>query len=793
MNGIIIDKQQLTCYILKRTMKKTLLLFFLLFFAGTIFAQEKHTISGYVKNSEGEELIGATIYVKPLSSGTITNVYGFYSLTLPEGNYELEYTYLGFKPKLIEIDLKKNTSLNVTLDQQSKEIEEVTISAKRKNENVKTVEMSTVKLQTKQIKRIPALMGETDVIKAIQLLPGVQSPGEGSSGFNVRGGSVDQNLILLDEATVYNASHLMGFFSVFNNDAINDLKLYKGDIPARYGGRLSSLLDIRMKEGNRKKIHGTGGIGTISSRLTLEGPIFTEDASFVLSGRRSYADLFLLFSKDEDLRKNKLYFYDLNTKLNYRINQKNRLFLSGYFGRDVFDYDDLFGFNWGNTTGTLRWNHLFSEQVFSNFSLIISDYDYELGETSTASGFLWTSNLIDIKLKADFNYYPNPSNTIKFGVGATYHHFNPGYARGLGDSTMYNSLQMPTSNAMEYVAYISNEQKITDNFSLNYGLRGTVFQNMGATTVYNFDGEYNTIDSTKYKKGEIFNTFFGLEPRLSLRYSLTEKASVKASYSRTKQYLHLASNSTAGSPLDVWLPASPNIEPQLANQYAIGYFRNFFDDKLEASMEVYYKKMDNQIDFKDHAEILLNPELEGEFRIGEATSYGLELMLRKQIGDLTGWISYTYSKTERLIPEINNGKAYPASYDRPHNIAMVGNYDITKKWSLAANWIYTSGAPVTFPTGRYEYQGMIVPIYSGRNEYRMEPYHRLDISINYKTKEESSKGFRSEINLSVYNVYNRKNAWMINFSQDEENPSVTIAEKIYLFPIIPSITYNFYF
>ena len=765
----------------------TIIFFILLPFMGA--AQEKYTISGYVNSPEGEELIGATIQVKSLSTGTITNVYGFYSLTLPAGKYILNYTYLGYKPHQEQVELFKNQKLNIALKRETKEIEEVKITAKKKNEHVQKVEMSSVKLQKQQIKRIPALMGETDIIKAIQLLPGVQSPGEGSSGFNVRGGSVDQNLILLDEATVYNASHLMGFFSVFNNDAINDLKLYKGDIPARYGGRLSSLLDIRMKEGNKNKLSGTGGIGTISSRLTLEGPIFTKDASFVLSGRRSYADIFLMFSSDEELRKNQLYFYDLNTKLNYRINEKNRLFLSGYFGRDVFNYDDFFGFNWGNKTGTLRWNHLFSDKVFSNFSIILSDYDYELGEQQ----FMWTSNLIDIKFKADFNYYPNPNNTIKFGIGATYHHFNPGHAKGLGDSTMFNSIQMPTSNAMEYVAYISNEHSLTNNLSLNYGLRGTVFQNMGATTVYNFDENYNTIDSTKYKKGEVFNNFFGLEPRLSLRYSLGEKSSLKASYSRTKQYLHLASNSTAGSPLDIWIPASPNIEPQIANQYAVGYFRNFLDNKVEASFEVYYKEMQNQIDFKDHAEILLNPELEGEFRIGEATSYGLEFMLRKQLGDLTGWISYTYSKTERKIPEINNGKAYPASYDRPHNLALVANYDITDKWSFAANWIYTSGMPVTFPTGRYEYEGLVVPIYSGRNEYRMDPYHRLDLSLNYKTKPERTKGFRSEINLSVYNVYNRKNAWMISFYQDEEDPTITKAEKVYLFPIIPSITYNFYF
>jgi len=775
-------------------MKRLSILLTLIFITLFSFSQKKYTISGFVKDEAGEELIGATIYIQNLKTGTVTNVYGFYSITLIAGDYKVDYSYMGYEIRTKEINLNQNISLNITLTEASKSIDEVVITAERKNENVAKTEMSTIKLQAKDIKKIPALFGEIDVIKAIQLLPGIQSTGEGFSGFNVRGGSPDQNLILFDEATVYNASHLMGFFSVFNNDAIKDVKLYKGDIPAQYGGRLSSLLDIRMKEGNQKKIQATGGIGTISSRLTLEGPIIEDKWSVLVAGRRTYVDLMLLLSSDDAVKSNKLYFYDLNLKTNYRISDKDRIYISGYFGRDVLKFGDMFGFDWGNYTLTTRWNHLFTEKLFSNFSFIYSKYDYIMESGTSSSGFIWTSNLEDFKLKADFNYYPNPNNTIKFGLEAIHHHFNPGFARGTGDSTaMYNSLKMPESNALEYAIYLSNEHKLTQSLTLNYGLRGSIFQNMGEATVYNFDDSYQKIDSTTYKSWDIFNTFYGLEPRLSLNYTINQRSSVKASYSRTKQYVHLASNSTAGSPLDVWLPSSPNIDPQLANQAAIGYFRNFFNDAYETSVEVYYKDMDNQIDFKDHADLMLNPELEGEFRVGDAWSYGAEFFIRKQQGRFTGWISYTLSKALRKIPEINSGKVYSSSYDRPHNLAIVGSYDLRKRWNIAATWVYATGSPVTFPTGRYEQGNMIIPIYSDRNSYRMPDYHRMDLSITLKSKEKPNKRLRSELNVSIYNIYNRHNAWMIYFGPDEDNPTVTKADKVYVFPIIPSLTWNFYF
>ena len=775
-------------------MKRSLIFSAIIFFALQSFAQNKYTLSGFIKDEAGEELIGATIYIPKLKVGSVTNVYGFYSITIPEGQYEFDYSYVGYKTEEKDINLNKNISLNITLTEETKSIEEVIVTAERKNDNVVKTEMSTVKLQAKEIKKIPALMGEVDVIKAIQLLPGIQSTGEGFSGFNVRGGSPDQNLILFDEATVYNASHLMGFFSVFNNDAIKDLKIYKGDIPAEYGGRLSSMLDIRMKEGNQKNLEATGGIGTISSRLTLEGPIIKDKWSVLVAGRRTYADLFLLFSQDEAIRSNKLYFYDLNLKTNYRINDKDRIFVSGYFGRDVFKFGDIYGFDWGNLTFTSRWNHLFSDQLFSNFSVIYSNYDYKMESGQENSGFKWTSNLKDIKVRADLTYYPNTRNTIKFGGEAIYHHFNPGFARGTGDENItYNSLKMPESNAMEYALYLSNEHKLTPKLTMNYGIRSSIFQNMGESTVYNFDENYQKIDSTTYEKWDIYNTFYGLEPRVSLNYSVNAKSSIKASYSRTKQYLHLASNSTAGSPLDVWLPSSPNIEPQLANQVAVGYFRNFFDDVIETSIEFYYKDMDNQIDFKDHADLMLNPELEGEFRFGDAWSYGMELLLRKQEGKFTGWISYTLSKAKRKFPDINKGKVYASVYDKPHNISLVGSYELSPRLNISATWVYATGAPVTFPSGKYTYENIAVPIYTERNGYRMPDYHRMDLSITLKSKEKPNKRFNSDLNLSIYNVYNRHNAWMIYFGEDENDPNITVAEKVYVFPIIPSITWNFYF
>lgn len=755
---------------------------------------EKFTISGYVLDAEsGEELIGSSILIKELGTGAVTNLYGFYSLTLPAGNYTLVYSYIGFQPMTKTVTLQGDQTITVEMATNAHAIQEVVITGEKEDANVQSVEMSVVKMNMETIKKIPALMGEVDVIKAIQLMPGVSTIGEGTSGFYVRGGGVDQNMILLDEAPVYNASHLLGFFSVFNADAIRDVQLYKGGIPAEYGGRLSSVLDIRMKNGNNKKTSLTGGIGTISSRLTAEGPLVKNKGSFLVSGRRTYADLFLKLSKDKERRQTQLFFYDLNTKANYKINDKNRLFLSGYFGRDTFKAGSDFKISWGNATGTVRWNHLFSDRLFSNFTFIYSDFDYSLGAPEGTEAFEWKSKIRDYGAKLDFNYYLTPNVTLKYGAASTYHRFSPGTAKGLGDETIFTELKQDDYNALEHALYISNEHTITPRLTATYGLRYTIFQNVGSGTIYNFDDNYDKIDSTVYKKGDFFNTYHGPEPRLGMRYTLNEFSSLKASYNRTRQYLHLASNSTSSSPLDVWIPSTPNVEPQLADQVAMGYFRNFKQNMFEASAEVYYKDMQNVVDFKDHAQLLLNPRLEGELRAGKAWAYGLELLVRKNKGDFSGWISYTLSRAERKINGINENRTYFAKYDKTHDLAVVASYKVNERWNVGANWVYSTGSAVTMPTGRFEYGGIIAPVYSDRNGSRLPAYHRLDLAVTLQGKNNPSRKWQGEWVFSVYNAYFRKNVFAINFRQEEDDPNKTYAEKLYLFPIIPAVTYNFKF
>jgi len=625
------------------------------------------------------------------------------------------------------------------------------------------------------------------------LLPGVQVTSEGSSGYSVRGGNPDQNLIVLDEATVYNASHLLGFFSVFNNDAIKDVKLYKGDIPAGYGGRLASLLDIRMKDGNNHQFSATGGIGTISSRLTLEGPIFTDKVSFLLAGRRTYADIFLPFARDSSVRDNSLFFYDLNGKLNYTINEKNRIYFSGYYGKDVFA-NDFAGMYFGNRVFTLRWNHLFSKHIFSNFTVVNSHYFYNLGTPEGEIPFFnWLSFLEDYGVKGDFTGYYAPEHTFRFGFSTTLHVIRPGAIEVKDQDKNVTSSELPSNQSLESGLYFSGESRLGERFAMRYGLRYSLFQNIGEATVFTYDKNYNVVDSTYYDRGTFFNHYHGLEPRIALNYVINGKNSVKASYSRTRQYLQMASNSTSGTPLDIWFPASPNIKPQVSDQVSVGYFRNFSKNQIESSVEIYYKKMTNSIDFRDHAQLLLNPMLEGELRIGQATAYGVEFYLKYEVSDFSGWVSYTYSRTVRDIPEINGGQPYPAPYEKPHDLALVFSYDISPRIGLGATWIYSSGIPFTLPSGRYEIEGSILPLYTGRNEYRLPDYHRLDLSLTIRGKERPDRRWRGEWNLSVYNAYARKNVWTLNFVQDNKNPEVTRAEMTYLFSIIPAITYNFKF
>ncbi len=755
---------------------------------------KRFSVTGKVTDqNSGEALVGATIFVTELKTGAVTDVYGNYSLTLTEGIYHLRISYIGYLTVEKEVTLNRDHRLSIELEPHQRELNEVVITSERNDRNVVKPEMSTFRMDIKTIQQIPALMGEVDVIKAIQLLPGVQSVGEGSSGFSVRGGGPDQNLILLDEAVVYNASHLMGFFSVFNNDAIRDVKLYKGDIPPTFGGRLSSVLDIRMNEGNSKKYEINGGIGLISSRLTVEGPVKKDRASFVVSGRRTYADIFLPLSSNKALQNNRLYFYDLNAKINYRINDNNQIFLSGYFGRDVFK-NTFAGMNWGNETATFRWNHLFSKKLFLNLSLVYSNYRYNLGTpTGNNNSFDWYSGLRDVGLKGDFSHYLNTSNTLKYGASVTYHMFDPGRAMGTGNESFVIEVAVPRNYALETGIYAGNEQKVGSHLTLKYGLRFSMFQNIGPGTVFHYDSSYKAVDSTVYSTGTIYNTYTGIEPRVGLLYDFNSKHSLKASYARTYQYLQLAQNSTIGTPLDIWFASSPNVKPQIADQVALGYFRNFRRNTIETSVEAYYKWMQHVIDFRDYANLILNNKLEGEIRTGKAWSYGVEFLVRLNEDRINGWVSYTWSRTFRQINGINGNDPYPAPYDKPNNISVVLNYVISKRFTVSANWVYATGAPVTFPTGRAEIGGKIIPIYSDRNQYRYEDYHRLDLSVIFYSKKKPGRRFDWDLNLSIYNAYNRHNTWSINFTQDKTNPDITYAEKVYLFGIIPSVTFNFHF
>ncbi len=775
-------------------MKAKLLNFaLLLLISHGLWGQGKYSVSGYVKDSKtGEVLIGATVIVKNSTSGTVANSYGYFSLSLPKGEHNISFMYLGYEPIEKKVKVEKDTRLDVEMNPNIQEIQAVVVSREGGNSNVQRAEMSLIKLEMKNIRQIPALMGEVDVIKAIQLLPGVQSTTEGGSGFSVRGGTSDQNLILLDEATVYNASHLMGFFSVFNNDAIKDIKLYKSDMPASFGGRLSSVLDIRMKDGNSKQFAATGGIGSISSRITLEGPVLKDKSSFMLSGRRTYVDVFFPLFNNEDLKGSSLYFYDLNAKLNATLNPNNRLFVSGYFGRDMFGRD-INGFGFGNRTLTTRWNHIFRHNLFMNTTLISSNYNYFLeSNTNDANAIRWESNMNEINLKVDFNYALGPRYQLRFGASSALLTFMPGLIKGTSSKSFIQRWEIPKQYALEHGAYLLNELDF-GKLSVKAGLRLSVFQNLGKGVSIVLSDEYRVIDKINHSNGEIYNTYINPEPRLGMVYRLSDSSSIKASYSHTTQYVQQASNSQGGNPLDVWFPASPNIKPQQADQWAIGYFRNFLNNQIEASAEFYYKSVRNFVDFKDFANILLNDELEAEIRQGSAYSYGMELFTRIGTGKWDGWVSYTYGRTFRKTSGVNMGHTYSATYDKPHNVTIVLSYRVNSRVTLSANWLYSTGQAYTQPTGRYEIDSQTLPIYSERNAKRYPDYHRLDVAVNIKTKNSLNQRWQSEWNISIYNLYNRHNAWAINFAQDKDNSNTTYAEKTYLFPIIPSVTYNFKF
>jgi hypothetical protein len=751
-------------------------------------AQKEYTLSGTIKNAEsGELLIGATILVEELKTvGVSSNSYGYYSLTLPEGTYTVLIRYLSFKNKRQTIILDKNLSLNFELIPEALNLDEVVVSGERANTNVTSTEMSVQTVEVKQLQSIPVLLGERDVLKTIQLMPGMKSAGEGSTGFYARGGRTDQNLILLDEATIYNAAHALGFVSIFNSDAIKDVKIMTAAIPAEYGGRLSSVLNIRTNDGNTKKFDLSGGIGLVASRLSFQGPIVENEGSFIFSARRTYADLFLKLSKDTTINRTSLYFYDMNLKANYSLGDKDHVYVSGYFGRDNFSYQDVLGYNWGNTTASGRWNHIFGDKFFSNISFIFSDYEYMNTTGVGTSQFTITSGIKDLNFKADFEYFINPQNTMKFGLNSIHHTLIPG-SLSAGTTSTKNTINIERRYALENSAYATYEQKIGSQLNINYGVRFSSFILMGPGHIFTYDNSGDPIDSTIYSSGQIIKTFSDMEPRIMAALVLNEFNSIKASYARTVQYLHLLSNSTITNPNDLWVASSNNIKPQYADQIALGYFRNFSDNGYETSLEIYYKNMQNLIDYKNGADLQLNPNVESQLEYGRGWSYGAEFMIKKKFGDLTGWIGYTLSRTEEQYSFINNGKPFPARQDRTHDISIVAMYNYNKIWSFSATWVYNTGNAVTFPSGNYLLNGRLVPYYTERNGYRMPAYHRLDLSATYTISE------KSNLNFSLYNAYDRMNPYAIFFRQNRDNPTKTEAVQVTLFPIIPAITYNFKF
>jgi len=769
--------------------KYKLLFFVFVTIVSNLFSQNS-TLSGYITDSgSGEGLISANIYVAELETGTTSNEYGFYSITIPKGKYTITFSYAGFKKETLSIDLKYSVNSNIELTQNSFEINEVVVEGKKDDYNVKSTEMGTTEIVPQELQSVPVILGEADILKTMQLLPGISQAGDGNSGYFVRGGNTDQNLILLDEATVYNASHLFGFFSVFNSDAIKNAKMIKGNMPAEYGGRISSVLDIKMKEGSNKDWRFTGGIGLISSRLSIEGPIITDKASFLISGRRTYADIFIPLAGDKALTDSKLYFYDLNLKANYRLSNTDKFYLSGYFGRDVLGFSDQFGFDWGNITGTLRWNHLFGEKLFSNTSLIFSDYNYVVSIMSGDNDFQITSGIRDVNFKSDFQYFFSSENLFQFGFIGFYHTFLPGEIESAGGNV--NSFKVDNKYGLELAAYISHETNLTHRIKLNYGLRYSTYLHLGPGKVYNFNEDNFIINTKEYENGKIIGSYGGFEPRFSATFLLDETSSIKTAFSRNYQYIHLLSTSTTSTPIDVWLPTTDIVKPEIANQVSLGYFKNFNENQFETSVEMYYKNLENQIEYENGADIYFNDQIESQLVFGKGRAYGIELYLKKNFGNLTGWISYTLSKTDREFPNINNGKSFSARQDRTHDFSLTAIYKLSKTWTLSANWMYYTGDAVTFPSGKYIVDGNVLNLYTERNGYRMPDYHRLDVGATWILSKSNTS--EKSLTFSLFNAYNRKNAYTITFQESESNPLNTEAVRLALFGIVPSVTFNFSF
>jgi hypothetical protein len=785
-----------------------ILLSFFLFTSLNTFGQEKYTLSGTISDlSTKETLFGVNVFIKESKTGITTNEYGFYSITLPKGEYSISITYLGYKTIEEKISLTQNIKKNFLITESSQMLDEVVVIENKKRVDIRKPEMSVNKLSAQQIKQMPVVLGEVDVLKSILTLPGVTNAGEGQSGFNVRGGSADQNLVLLDEATIYNTSHLFGFFSVFNTDAIKDLKLYKGGIPAKYGGRLSSVLDIYQKEGNRTSFHANGGIGLISSRLLIEGPIAKDKASFLVAGRGSYAHLFLKLADNP----NSAYFYDLNTKLSYSFDEKNSFYLSGYFGRDLFNINQNFVNTYGNATLNLRWNHLFSDKLFSNLSLIYSNYYY--GLTLDFIGFNWDSGIKNYNIKYDFKHYLSDKLKLSYGANAQYYDFNPGKIVPNNENSSIIATQLDKKYALEPAFYIDAEQQITKNLTINAGLRYSLFYRLGGQTINLYQNNqavtFNSlfqiyekatpIGTRRFGTNETIASFDFLEPRIALSYVLNDNQSIKLSYNRMAQYLHLITNTQSPTPLDIWAPSDNFLKPQTLNQIAAGYFQNFNEDSYSIEVEAFYKKINNRLDYIDGADLIANNAIEQVVLSGEARAYGLELLFRKNEGKLTGWLAYTLSRSEQRTPGrtaeetgINNGDWYKTGFDKTHNLSITSTYELSNRWKLGSIFALQTGQPVTFPNGQYEYQGIIVPSYGARNADNLPTYHRLDVSLTYTPKPEKNKGWQSEWVLSAYNLYNRMNAASITFRQNTDT-AANEAVRLSIFGIVPSITYNFKF
>jgi hypothetical protein len=768
-----------------------LIFFTLLFLSQFSSAQNKLTINGNVTDSgSGETLIGASVkLIGAVTTGTVTNSYGFYSISVPAGKYALAVSFIGYKTDTQTVDLSKSLRLNIALAENN-QLNEVIISAEKRNENVVNPQMGLQKITVKEINNVPVLLGERDVLKTLQLLPGIKSAGEGNSGFYVRGGSTDQNLILLDEAPVYNASHLLGFFSTFNSDAIKDVSVYKGGMPAQYGGRLSSVLDIKMNEGNRKQFTTEGGIGLISSRLKVEAPIVKDKGSFMVSARRTYIDAFLALSPDSSVRGNTLYFYDLNAKANYQIDDKNTLFLSGYFGRDNLGINETFGFNWGNSTVTLRWNHLFSDRLFSNTSLIYSNYNYVISNLMEENNFEVNSAIKNYNLKEDFEYSLSARHSLKFGINAISHTIEPGKINTTGESSV-NQANYESRKGVELAAYVSDEWAVSDKINVVYGLRMSSFSPTGPGNFKTYDEDGNTIEVTPYKKGQVIKNYINAEPRISANFQISPNSSLKAAYTRNVQNVHLMSNSTSTSPTDLYIMNSNNVKPEIADQIATGFFKNFNDNKYEFSAEIYYKSMQNQIEYRSGTDLRGNSNVEADLLYGEGRAYGIELFLKKRYGRFNGWIGYTLSKTERKFDAINNAKWFNAKQDRTHDLSLVGIFKATSRWTFSSVFVYNTGNAVTYPSGKYQINGRTVFYYTDKNGYRTPAYHRLDVSATLEGK--PGRRLQSSWSFGIYNLYNRQNAFAIDFKDDPDDATKTQVVRTTLFGIIPSVTWNFKF